>query len=406
MDRSPSLQTYRARWILPVTSPPIEGGYLTFSDGRLVDVSTSTDEASVQDLGDVALLPGLVNAHTHLEFSDLTEPLGKASHRFADWIRAVLAHRQAASESDAAGQIAAIQQGLDESHQFGVRTIGEITTSPFSHQQQIDTKSDGVSFLELICMSDDRIAAQLESARQFLDRRAGPCRDWSVGLSPHAPYTAHPELVRRAVELAKQAPCPIAMHLAETREELELLSAHSGPLRELLEERQFWNPVAFPRNTRPLDYLKILAAAPRCLVIHGNYLQRDEIELLAIHGRSMSLVYCPRTHSYFSHEAYPLAELLNAGVRLALGTDSRASNPDLSMWSELKFAVAKHPEVHPADLLAMATVEGGASLGTTKQRTGVDDIRNWLVASVVVDQLKDPYGCLTDESSSIAWLRS
>ena len=98
--------------------------------------------------------------------------------------------------------------------------------------------------------------------------------------------------------------------------------------------------------------------------------------------------------------------MLNAGVRLALGTDSRASNPDLSMWSELKFAVAKHPEVHPADLLAMATVEGGASLGTTKQRTGVDDIRNWLVASVAVDQRHDPYGWLTDESSSIAWLRS
>ena len=86
----------------------------------------------------------------------------------------------------------------------------------------------------------------------------------------------------------------------------------------------------------------MLADAPRALVIHGNYLDRDEHEFLAAHADRMSLVYCPRTHAYFDHPPYPLAELLAAGVRVALGTDSRASNPDLNLLGEMRHVARTH----------------------------------------------------------------
>ena len=124
-----------------------------------------------------------------------------------------------------------------------------------------------------------------------------------------------------------------------------------------------WDAEAIPRGSRPLDYLRLLADAPRALVIHGNYLARDEQQFLAEHADRMTLVYCPRTHAYFGHPPYPLGDLLAAGVRVALGTDSRASNPDLDPLGEIRQAVRAHPDV-PADaILEMATLRAAEALG-------------------------------------------
>ncbi len=125
------------------------------------------------------------------------------------------------------------------------------------------------------------------------------------------------------------------MHLAESPEELRLLSHGDGPFRDLLADRSMWDESAIPAGTRPLDYLRMLAAAPKALVVHGNYLSAEELQFLATHAASMSLVYCPRTHGFFEHSPYPLRQALDLGVRVAIGTDSRASNPDLSLLAEL-----------------------------------------------------------------------
>ena len=154
------------------------------------------------------------------------------------------------------------------------------------------------------------------------------------------------------------------MHLAESREELELLASGTGPFRRLLEDLGVWSPEVFPGGWRSLDYLQRLADAPAALVIHGNYLDREEVDFLADHRANMSLVYCPRTHAYFRHERYPLAEMLERGVNVALGTDSRASNPDLNMRAEMHFAAHAHPEIPPAKILEMATLCGARALGT------------------------------------------
>ena len=122
------------------------------------------------------------------------------------------------------------------------------------------------------------------------------------------------------------------MHLAESREELELLADGAATFRELLEERSMWDAAAIPARHRGRSIIcGVLAEAPRSLVIHGNYLAGDEIAFLGQRRETMSVVYCPRTHAYFGHEPYPLEAMLAAGVRVALGTDSRASNPDLEL---------------------------------------------------------------------------
>jgi cytosine/adenosine deaminase-related metal-dependent hydrolase len=172
-----------------------------------------------------------------------------------------------------------------------------------------------------------------------------------------------PEILKRCVQLSKERNIPLAMHLAESREEMMLLRTGSGPFVALLKELDAWDANVIPFGTRVLDYLQMLAEAHRALVIHGNYLDDEEIEFLAQRRENMSVVYCPRTHAYFQHDAYPLAKMLSAGINMTLGTDSLASNPDLSILKELQFAASKHPLVSPVMILKMITINAATALG-------------------------------------------
>jgi cytosine/adenosine deaminase-related metal-dependent hydrolase len=184
-----------------------------------------------------------------------------------------------------------------------------------------------------------------------------------IGISPHAPYTVSRTLVKDLVSLAVNYQLPMAMHLADSRDELEFLKTGAGPFINLLEERSMWDPEAIPKSSRPLDYLRMLAAAPRTLVVHGNYLDEEELGFIAENREWMSLVYCPRTHAYFGHSSYPLHQALARGVRVALGTDSRASNPDLSLLSEMRHVFRTHTGIDPNTVLHMGTLAGAEALG-------------------------------------------
>ena len=160
---------------------------------------------------------------------------------------------------------------------------------------------------------------------------------------------------------------PLAHHLAESRNEIELLRDGTGRFVPLLEELSAWDPEAIPRGSRPLDYLRMASKAHRALIVHGNYLDDEEIAFLAKHAQTMTVVYCPRTHDYFRHDPYPLAKMVSAGVNVALGTDSRASNPDLSILAEMRFAATRHPLVSPARLLRMITADAAQAIGRDQE---------------------------------------
>jgi cytosine/adenosine deaminase-related metal-dependent hydrolase len=347
----------RARTVYPVDRPPIESGVVTIEGDRIVAVGTALQtDNPIQDLGDVALLPGFVNAHTHLEFSHLTGPLGRAGMPLIEWLPLAISERQNRGHS-AADSIAL---GLHESLLAGTAAIGEIATAEAS-AHAADHEVDLTPFLEVIGFSRARAASAYAAINERL--AAAGRLPHGIGISPHAPYTVSPELLTKLLELARARDLPVAMHLAESPEELELLSTGTGPFCDLLERRSMWDPAAIPVGSRPLDYLRMLADAPRSLIVHGNYLDRAEHEFLAAHADRMTLVYCPRTHAYFDHPPYPLALALAAGVRVALGTDSRASNPDLSVFNEARHVARHHKSVAPESILRMATLDGAVALG-------------------------------------------
>ncbi len=177
----------------------------------------------------------------------------------------------------------------------------------------------------------------------------------------------HPELLTETGRLSAEQKIPLAHHLAESREELELLRHGSGPFVQLLKEFDAWDPDAIPVGSRPLDYLRMLAEAHRALVIHGNYLDDEEIDFLAAHADRMSVVYCPRTHAFFQHDRYPLAKMLAAGVNVAIGTDSRASTPDLNPLAEMRLAAEQHHEVSAEICLRMITAAAAKALGREEE---------------------------------------
>jgi cytosine/adenosine deaminase-related metal-dependent hydrolase len=358
----PPLAAYRARWVIPIDRPPLENGLITVAAGRIVAIGKNVSGKSPQDLGDVALLPGLVNAHTHLEFSLLDRPLEAPGTSLPAWIRQVIDfRRQLGRWSQDEARLA----GLAESRQCGVAAVGEIATAawPDASPREVSTV-EVVVFRELLGLSAERVAELSQRAREHVADRAGvEERRFHVGLSPHAPYTVHPDLLQTACSISREGKIPVAMHLAESREELQLLQSHSGDLVDLLRSLGAWHPGALPRGLRPLDYLQTLAKAHRALVIHGNYLAPDEIEFMAARRERMSAVYCPRTHAFFGHDPYPLAEMLAAGIRVAVGTDSRASNPDLNLFAELQHIARHHPSVAPEDILRMGTLAGAEALG-------------------------------------------
>ncbi|MBI3839328.1 MAG: amidohydrolase family protein [Planctomycetia bacterium] len=359
-----SLLALKARFVFPVAGPPIPGGCVTICGPSIVAVGSKVPDCPVQDLGNVAILPGFVNAHTHLEFSDLAVPIGRPSMPLPDWIRQVIEHRRATAD---AGPSAAMQ-GLRESLAAGTTALGEIATSDWRSNGRLEAelRSIVVMFHESIAPLRDRIARAVWAAEKFLlwgqtFKRVRP------GLSPHAPYTVHPELLASLVELSQRFQVPLAMHLAESREEIELLRGGSGPFRELLEDLQSWDPLADARYPRIFDYLVQLARAPRALVIHGNYLDRAELDFLADRAEAMAVVYCPRTHHFFGHPSYPLARMLAMNISMALGTDSRASNPDLSLFEEMRFVAERHNDVMLSKILELGTLAGARALGLDRQ---------------------------------------
>ncbi len=344
-------RSYHVDWF--VSREPRRDVTLRIENGRLQSISAGRSADAIH-LQDVVVMSGLVNAHTHLEFSSLRTPISTGG-RFTDWIRAVIMHRRQ-NPTDVGD---AIREGIRESVESGTTQLGEIATVGWSVEDFSHHAFHGAVFQELLGLSPERIAQQLELARSHTRRRLGSP---VVGLSPHAPYSTHLDLVDGSVQLAQETGCTIAMHLAETQAELELLAEGTGEFREMLTDFGLWQSEFFPGGRRPLDYLRRLSQAPRSLIVHGNYLDEEELKYIAEHPQ-MTLVYCPRTHAAFGHSPHPWRRLLELGGQVALGTDSRASNPDLNLFAELQFLAARHPEQSHVDLLQLGSNAGRRALG-------------------------------------------
>ena len=361
-------QVVSARWVVPVTSEPIQGGWVEIADGQVVAVGSGTAPRPALDLGDVAVLPGLVNAHTHLEFSDCSDMIGFPGISLPEWIGEVVSTRHATDEKSRSD---AIERGLSECARTGTCLVGEITTPPCSYPSETNGM-DVISFAEVLGLSSERGRERLEVARAHVELNVGS------GVSPHAPYSTSRETLDTCLQLARATHSPIAMHVAESHYERELLQTGTGPFAEALKAMGVWRHDLFPWPASPFLWLiEKLASAPRSLLIHANDLNETEIAKLAEHSQ-MTVVYCPRTHHFFQYEPHPVATMLSHGVRVALGTDSRASNPDLNLWREAQFLWQHRCDLDPESVLRMATLSGSEALG----RNDVGSIRPGCLAKL------------------------
>ena len=207
-----------ARWIVPVNAPPIHGGWIRVQGQRIVEIGSNSVPSGAHDLGDVAVLPGLVNAHTHLEFSDCVLPVGDPGMPLAKWIGEVIVARSRLAGDRQLARESGIQLGLAESAECGVRLLGEIATPPCNYEPVGDFPSvELISFAEVLGLSPVRFTERLDAAVAHNDEYD------HAAWSPHAPYSTSRSAIEVVVSQSCRSGRPLAMHVAESPAERELL---------------------------------------------------------------------------------------------------------------------------------------------------------------------------------------
>ncbi len=333
-------------------------------DGRIVSPATWTvwggktrsleEGVGGEECVDGVLLPGLVNAHAHLDLSSAGSL--PAEGTFPDWLARVGQARQVGRdlEGSAHHEVASLVQR-------GVVSLGDIDASG-GRTTQVRRRSGmaGVSYLEVVGVADRVARRRLEHALEWFEQLAGPQRD--VGISPHAPYSVHQDVLEEIARAAGRRKIPLAMHLAESVEETRFLLHGDGPFLGFLEKLGHGLPFSRVPGMRPIQYAEKLGLLKAgCLVVHGNDLDREDLDLLA--RRGSSVVYCHGTHQHFERPPHRLHELTEVGINLALGTDSAASNQEVDLVGEIGRLLQDRPEVDPLCILQAATSGGLRALG-------------------------------------------
>jgi aminodeoxyfutalosine deaminase len=356
----------RARIVVTMDGPPIEDGAAAISGNRIIDVGKFSEikirnVGDVVDLGDRALLPGLINAHCHLDYTCLCEQIPPPKS-FTDWIRAINAAKAKLSAQD---YVASINEGFAEARQFGTTTIANLTAFP-ELIAEIDPSIRTWWFAELIDVRAPEQASKLvDSAMESLKGT----RTW--GLAPHALFTASMDLYRRCEEVAQREKVLLTTHLAESREEMEMFRNGSGPLYDFM--KKIGRPMDDCRQGTPLErFLRIRdSSGPKAfgarndndwLVAHLNELAESDFELLERLQMKFHVVHSSRSHGYFGHSRFPFERLRSLGFNICLGTDSLASNDSLSLFAEMRAFQKEFPRVSPEEILQMMTVNPGRAL--------------------------------------------
>lgn len=351
---SVAVKLFRSRWILPIIRSPIKNGWVIARGHEVIalgDNESRPPGVPVVELGDVAILPGLINAHTHLEFSDLIRPVGFPGIKLHQWIEMVIRNRTVRRDPDAV-----IAKGDAMVADGGARLVGEIATTPWAGFRS-RLKTELIVFCEVLGLSSARAEERLGAAMTHF-AKSQVVHGITAAISPHAPYSTSLETVQRCVEFALERNSSVAMHIAESQEERELIEKGTGPFAQQLKNLGVFRAFHFGQGaTITLAILHELAKAPAALVIHGNDLRPAEVDFLAAQPQ-MTVVYCPRTHAFFQHPEHPVQILIRHGIRVALGTDSLASNPDLSIWNEIRWLLEHRPDIAWQETLAMATLHG------------------------------------------------
>jgi cytosine/adenosine deaminase-related metal-dependent hydrolase len=352
-----------ARIVVTMNGAPIENGAVHVLNGRIVEVGNFSNVArandEIIDLGESVLLPGLINAHCHLDYTCLRGKIPRPKS-FINWIRLINAEKRKLTAED---YVTSINAGFAEAQRFGTTTIANLTAFP-ELIAKIDPPIRTWWFAELIDVREPERASEIvESAIDSLKR----LENW--GLAPHAPFTASENLSRHCQEIALRENILLTTHLAESHEEMEMFRDASGLLYQFMKEigremtdcgddtplARFFRELHFPQRD-PSTSLGMT----RWIVAHLNELSKSDFDLLREVRHKFSIAHCPRSHAYFRHVAFQFEKLQRFNV--CLGTDSLASNDDLSLFAEMRAFQKEFPKVPSERILEMVTINPARAL--------------------------------------------
>jgi cytosine/adenosine deaminase-related metal-dependent hydrolase len=367
-----SIQTYAARWVLPIDAPPMEHGEVVVEDGRIsavrAAISPQYRDKNRRDFGEAVLLPGLVNAHTHWEYTALRGFLEDVP--FFPWVRALYAAKASLNAED---WLWSSRLGALESLAAGTTTIGDNTDAGVTMTVAAESGIRAIVYQEVFGIDHRQpvpeILADLQAKITMHQRLAS--ERVRVGVSPHALYTVRPELMDALNKYVAQEHLPTSIHIAESGAESALTEFGTGEFAEMFARRGIEWTVPHATPTQYADTLGVFGA--NTLAVHCVHQTPEDIALLA-HSRS-AIVHCPKSNAKLGAGIAPLASWLKTdGLRIALGTDSAVSNNTLDLWEEMRFALLMQraiqedvESVTAAQLLRMATLGGAEALGRADQ---------------------------------------
>src|SRR2546430_86730 len=369
----------RAKLVVTMDGVPIENGAVAISGdqiagvGKFSEISAAHAGEEIVDLGEQALLPGLINAHCHLDYTCLRGKI-PPQKSCTNWIRAINAAKVKLSPKD---YLASINNGFTEARRFGTTTIANLTAFP-EVIGQINGPIRTWWFGELIDVrapqrANEIVDLAIESLKSSSEcagtsalskrRHIGAVETQLWGLAPHALFTASKDLYRRCEEIAMSENILLTTHLAESREEMEMFRDAAGSLYEFL--KGIGRPMDDCGKRTPLQLFVGAPGgrAPReWIVAHLNELREGDFELLEKSTCNFHVVHSPRSHDYFGHSHFEFERLRSLGLNICLGTDSLASNESLSLFDEMLAFQKEFPTVSPEEILQMVTVNAAMAL--------------------------------------------
>jgi cytosine/adenosine deaminase-related metal-dependent hydrolase len=361
---------YHARWICPVSSAPFKDGTVVVQNGRITFVGPRSDaprDGDELDLGDVILTPGLVNAHCHLELTAMRGFLDGLG--FREWILRLTAARRAVLTQEM--MLDAARLGVAEGLQHGITTFADTGDSGAGFDALLEQGARGISYREVFgpdpAQCEQMIAGLVAKVDEMLERATELVR---VGVSPHAPYTVSDPLFRATAALAHEWALPLAVHIAESALESALVERGEGEFAEGLKSRGI---AVSPRARTPIALMESLGMlGAQSLLIHCVRVDGEDIDTIARHD--CAVAHCPASNAKLGHGIAPLTQLLDANIRVGLGTDSVASNDRMDMLDESRLAVlfagareGRHDALASDRALALATLGGARALGMQEE---------------------------------------
>lgn len=362
----------RSRIVLPVSQPPIEDGAVLIKGNRIASIGfwkhlPASKQGEAIDLGNSILLPGLVNAHCHLDYTDMAGRV-PPQKSFTDWIKLITSAKSEWNYSEFAESWL---RGARMLVRTGTTTVADFEAVPeLLPEVWTATPLRVISFLELTGVRSRRKPRSIlqEALQRIESLSRGRCR---AAVAPHAPYSTVPELLRRTAAAARRRRWPLSIHVAESTQEFEMFMNGSGEMFEWLRRNE--RDMADCGAGSPVQHLeRCRALSKNLLAVHVNFLAARDASLLA--RRKASVVHCPRSHFYFRHHKFPLRELTRARVNVCLGTDSLATvykkpkEPvELNMFDEMRSFARAHSRLPPEKILRLATLNGALALGLDRK---------------------------------------